>query len=156
MSIIGQPRHFHTKFKFQIEIDGLGSAAFQSCSELKAEIAKIEYFEGGAITPDKQPGRLTISDITLERAVTKDVDLYTWFQMTANAVVNGGLRSPMFKRQGSIVQYDRDNAVMRRWQLAGLWPVSYVGGAWDNNSDEFAMEQIVLSLDWFLLKKNNR
>ena len=154
MSIVGRPRHYHTKFKFNVEVDGLGSAAFQSCSELSAEIAKIEYYEGGAIIPDKQPGRMTVSDITLERAATRDSDLYNWFLSCSNAALNGGLRSPDFKRNASIVQYDRDNRVLRRWQLSGMWPTKFVGGAWDNNSDEFTMEQLVCSIDFFILKKN--
>lgn len=154
MGIIGQPRHFHNKYKFLVEVDGLGSAAFQSCSELSAEIAKIEYFEGGAIIPDKNPGRMTVADLTVERAATKDADLYNWFLSVSNAALNGGLRSPLFKRNGSIVQLDRDNAVLRRWLVTGLWPTKFVGGAWDNNADEYTMEQVVLCMDFFLLKKN--
>jgi phage tail-like protein len=154
MPVIGKPRHFHTKFRFLVEVDGLGSAAFQSCSELKAEIAKIEYFEGGVIIPNKDPGRMTISDLTIERAATKDIDLYNWFQITSNAALNGGLASPLFKRMGAVVQFDRDNRTLRRWRLAGLWPLSFVAGAWDNNSDEFTMEQLVLTFDFFQLTKN--
>lgn len=154
MGIVGRPRHYHTKFKFQVEIDSLGSAAFQSCSELSSEIAIIEYYEGGAIAPDKQPGRVKVSDITIERAATRDADFYNWFLSVTNASLNGGLRSPKFKRNGSIVQYDRDNNVLRRWQLNGIWPTKFVAGAWDNNSDEFTMEQLTLSLDFFVLKKN--
>lgn len=154
MSVIGQPRHFHTKFRFLVEIDGLGSAAFQSCSELKAEIAKIEYYEGGTIIPFKEPARMSVADLTIERAATKDTDLYNWFQVTSNAALNGGLKSPFFKRTGSVVQFDRDSRTLRRWKLVGLWPTSFTAGAWDNNSDEFTMEQVVLSYDFFQLTKN--
>lgn len=154
MPIIGRPRHYHVKFKFLVEIDNLGSAAFQACSELKAEIAQIEYKEGGALIPEKQPGMMTVSDLTLDRAATKDTDLYNWFLMTANAALNGGLASPLFKRDGSIVQFDRDGRTLRRWRIKGLWPKSFVGGAWDNTADEFSMEQIVLAMDYFQLSKN--
>jgi phage tail-like protein len=154
MGIIGQPRNFHSKFRFQVEIDGLGSAAFESCSELKAEIAEIAYYEGGVIIPVKEPGKMTYGDITIDRAATKDADLNNWFLATSNAALNGGLKSPLFKRNGSIIQFDRDSSVLRRWGLFGLWPKTFVGGAWDNKSDEFTMEQIVLSIDYFQLKKN--
>lgn len=154
MTVIGQPRHFHAKFRFLVEIDGLGSAAFQSCSEISAEIAKIEYYEGGTVIPFKEPGRMSVADITIERAATKDADLYSWFQITSNAALNGGVKSPLFKRGGSIVQFDRDNTRIRTWQLNGLWPMKFVGGAWDNNSDEFTMEQLVLCYDFFQLRKN--
>lgn len=154
MTILGKPRHFHTKWKFQVFVDGLGSAAFKTCSELKAEIGEVAYSEGGAIIPEKQPGRMTFSDITLERAATKDADLYNWFLITGNAALNGGLTSPKFKRSGTIVQHDRDNRVLRTWQISGMWPKSFVGGAWDNDADEFTMEQVVLCIDYFVLRKN--
>lgn len=154
MTVLGQPRHFHAKFRFVVEIDGVGSAGFQTCSELKAEIAKIEYKEGGVIIPFKEPGMMSFSDITLERAATKDADLYNWFMATSNAALNGGLRSPLFKRNGSIVQFDRDNRTLRRWQVNGAWPLSFVAGAWDNGADEFTMEQVVISIDSYQLRRN--
>lgn len=154
MPVIGEPRHFHSRFRFLVEIDGVGSAAFQSCSDLKAEIAKIEYYEGGVIVPFKEPGRMSVADLTIERAATKDADLFAWFQSTSSAALNGGLRSPFFKRTGSVVQFDRDNRTLRRWQLSGLWPTSFTAGAWDNGSDEFTMEQVVLTYDFFQLRKN--
>ena len=42
-SIAGIPRSFHKRFKFIVEIDGFGSAAFQKCSELSAELGKVEF-----------------------------------------------------------------------------------------------------------------
>lgn len=152
--ILGQPRNYHHRFRFNVEIDGLGSAAFQSCSELKAEISQTEYYEGGSIVPVKEPARMTFPDITLERAATRDADLYRWFESVADASLNGGIRSPLFKRNGSIVQYDRDGRVIRRWGLYECWPKSFTAGAWDNTSDEFTMEQVVLSLRFFALRKN--
>jgi phage tail-like protein len=154
MTIKGQPKHFHHKYRFELQIDNLGSAAFQSCSELKVEIAKIEYYEGGRLTPIKEPGRMTFADLTIERAATTDADLYTWLQITANAASDVGFEVPTFKRGGSIVQKDRDGDVLRRWHLFGLWPTSFTAGAWDNNSDEFTMEQVVLAYDYFKMFQN--
>lgn len=154
MTVIGQPRHFHSKFRFLVEIDGLGSAGFQSCSELKAEVAETEYYEGGVIIPFKEPARMKFSDLTIERAATKDQDLYNWFLSTANASLNGGMRSPLFKRNGSIAQLDRDNRTLRRWEIKEAWPKTFVGGAWDNTSDDFTMEQLVLSYSFFRLTRN--
>lgn len=155
MSIIGRPRHFHTKFKFQVEIDGLGSAAFQSCSELQVDVAKIEYYEGGVIRPYKEPGRMNVPDLTLERGVTENSDLYNWMLDTVNAATNSGLRADDFKRGAYLVQLDRDNEVLRRYQLYNLWPMSFTAGAWDNNSDELTMEKVVLAYDYFVMRENN-
>ncbi|MCA9528640.1 MAG: phage tail protein, partial [Myxococcales bacterium] len=59
MAVIGNPRSFHKKFKFIVEIDDIGHAGFQTCSELSVEVANVQHFEGGSLIPNKSPGRPT-------------------------------------------------------------------------------------------------
>jgi len=154
MGVIGRPRVQHQKWKFLVEIDGLGSAFWQSCSELSKEVAVIEYYEGAAIIPDKQPGRMKVSDMTLERGATVDRNLYDWFNQVADAARNGGLQSPQFKRNGSIAQLERDDSIVRRWTIVNVWPNKFMAGSWDNNADEVVLESVTLVIDDFYLKKN--
>jgi phage tail-like protein len=149
MTIIGNPRSFHKKFKFIVEVDGLASAGFQKCSELSVEVAKVEYFEGGALIPNKSPGRLTFTDVTLERGATEDHDLFDWFQEVAETSSGLGLNDPKYKRNLDIVQQDRDGTTLRRWSLTGAWPVKFVAGEWDNESDENVIESVTLTYDFF-------
>ena len=142
---------FHKKFKFIIEEAGLAVAAFQKASELSVEAAKIEYFEGGSLTPDKAAGRLTFSDVTLERGVTIDRDLYDWFLQVANAASDTGLNEPDYKRTLDIVQQDRLGNTLRRWRLVNAWPMKFNAGDWDNDADENVIEQVVLTYDYFEL-----
>ena len=51
MPILGNPKSYHHKFKFVVEVDLFGSAAFQKCSELSVEAANVQYFEGGSLIP---------------------------------------------------------------------------------------------------------
>jgi phage tail-like protein len=149
MAVIGQPRSFHKKFKFIVEIDSIAHTGFQKCSELSVEVAKVEYSEGGALIPDKSPGRLTFADITLDRGATSDQDLYTWMKQVADAAANTGLVDPKYKRNLDIVQQDRDGTALRRWRLTGAWPVKFVGGEWDNETDENVIESVTLTFDFF-------
>ena len=151
MTVIGNPRSFHKKFKFVVEIDSLGSSGFQKCSELSVEVANVQYFEGGSLIPHKSPGRLTFSDVTLERGATQDHDLFDWFQDVAFASSGLGLTDPGYKRNLDIVQQDRDGTTLRRWSLSRAWPVKFVGGEWDNESDENVIEQVTLTYDFFEL-----
>jgi phage tail-like protein len=151
MPIIGSPRTFHKRFSFIVEIDEFASAAFQKCSELSVEASNIEYHEGGSLIPNKSPGRLKFSDVTLERGATKDQDLFDWMSQVADAASNAGLAEPGFKRGLDIVQLDRDGTTLRRWTLAGAWPVKFVAGAWDNEADENVIESITLTFDYFTL-----
>lgn len=151
MGILGTPRTFHKKFKFIVDLDGFGSAGFQKCSELSVEVANIEQHEGGALIPNKSPGRLKFADITLERGATQDLDFFNWLLQVADASSNAGLVEPQFKRNGRIVQQDRDGSTLRPWDIFGAWPVKYVAGAWDNEADENVIEMITLAYDYFTL-----
>ena len=55
MTVIGNPRSFHKKFKFIVEIDDVGHAGFQKASELSVEVANVQYFEGGSLIPEQEP-----------------------------------------------------------------------------------------------------
>ncbi len=98
MSIIGNPRSFHKRFKFVVEIDSVKHAGFQKCSELSVEIANVQYYEGGSLIPNKSPGRMTFPDVTLERGATQDRDLFDWFQQVANLASGLGLNDIDYKR----------------------------------------------------------
>jgi phage tail-like protein len=151
MTILGTPRTFHKKFKFIVEIDQFASAGFQKCSELSVEVANIEQHEGGALIPQKSPGKLKFADITLERGATSDLDFFNWLLEVADASANVGLQEPLIKRNLEIVQQDRDGSTLRRWPIFGAWPVKFVAGAWDNEADENVIESVTLAYDYFTL-----
>jgi phage tail-like protein len=146
--IIGTPRSFHKRFKFRVEVDGLGSAAFRTCSDIAIELATVEHREGGVLIPDKSPGLATVDDVTLERGATMDRDLYDWLLQVANIAANGGEVDARYKRMIDVVQYDRDNTVLRRWRLHNAWIKRFVAGAWDNEADENVIETCVLVYDF--------
>lgn len=159
----GSPRSFHKKFKFVIEIDSIAYAGFNKCSELSMEIAKIEYYEGGALIPKKDPGRVTVSDITIERAACSDQDLWNWLKQVVDLTADGGggtgaqgqgLRDPLFRRDFDIVQLERDGEELRRWTITGAWPTKFVAGEWDNDADENVIETLTLAIDKFDLTFN--
>lgn len=155
----GSPRSFHDRFKFLIEIDGIISAGFNKMSELSVEAAKVEYYEGGALIPNKSPGRLTFSDVTLERGATFDPDLLIWMETVGDAAIvtsilpgagaGAGLPDPFYKRTLDLVQKDRDGSTLLRWRLFNAWPQKYVAGEWDNDADEKVIEMVTLTYDSF-------
>jgi phage tail-like protein len=145
----GTPRSFHKKFKFVIEIDNVAHAGFNKCSELEAEIGKIEYREGGSLIPDKSPGLVTVSDLTLERGAANDDDLYNWWLQVVDIQANAGLKDPQYKRNLDIVQLDRDGDELRRWGVTGAWPTKFTAGDWDNDAEENVIEKMIVTIDTF-------
>ena len=149
MPIVGTPRSFHKKFKYVVEIDGIPYSGFHKCSELSVEIANVQHFEGGALIPNKSPGRLTFADVTLERGATQDKSLFQWFQDVAKLASGIGLPDIAYKRNLDIVQQERDGSTLRRWTLYRAWPVKFVAGDWDNSSDENVIESVTLTYDYY-------
>ena len=149
----GARRKLHGKFKFVVTSNKFGNAQFSKMSELSVEAADIDYFEGGAIIPIKEPGRLTFADVTLERGSSQDFVMHNWFLEVANAAIGPGGQgevTPDYKTDDvAVTQRDRDNRRMREWQLMGAYPKKYVAGDWDNTADEVVIEQLVLRHDWF-------
>lgn len=150
MPTLAKPRITHDKFKFLVEVDGLGSAAFQKASEPRATAAVVDHWEGGSIVSEKTPGRLSFSAVTLERGATMDLDLFLWFQEVAQAAANLGLPSPGYERDVDIVQLDRDRTTLMHYRLFGAWPSEYSPGDWDNTADEKRIEVAVLQYRHFL------
>lgn len=151
MGVVGAVRPVHLRFAFTVEVDGITHAGFQKMSELSAEVAQVDYFEGGSSKPIKLPGRVTVSDITLSRGAGLDNQLYRWFMQVINLIKGGGLVSPDFKRSFDLVERDNDGTELRRWEVNGAWPKKFVAGEWDNDSDEATIEEVTLAVDDFRL-----
>ncbi len=149
MPVIGNPRSCHKRFLFIVQSEDIAHGGFQKASELSVEVANVQYFEGGSIIANKSPGRLTFSDVTLERGATQDRDLFSWFQDVAITSSGLGLADVNYKRNLDIVQQDRDGVTLRRWSLSRAWPVKFVAGEWDNESDENVIESVTLTYDYF-------
>lgn len=147
--LIGKPRRFHKKYKFIVEFKGVEHVKFRKCSELSSETAKSEQNEGGTLIPDKGFGRVTFTDVTLERGAADDDDMWNWYQAVSDAEANSGGVEEDVKRNGDIVQQQRDNKTLHRWRLTNAWPLKFVAGDWDNDSDDNVIEQVTLTYDFF-------
>jgi phage tail-like protein len=149
MTILGNPVDHHHRYRFIVEIDDFARAAFTKCSALEAEVAKIEIWEGGALTAKKEPGRVTFSDVTLERGVTDDLDCYDWFKDVVQAWNDTGRVSPDYLRNADIVAQNRAGEELARWTLEEAWPTKFVAGEWDNEADEATVEMLTLCFRLF-------
>jgi phage tail-like protein len=156
--LLGTQRELHPKHQFLVSF-GIGSTvtAFQKCSELSEEIANIQYWEGGSIIPWKVPGRVTMSDVTLETGASSNRELHDWALQVVNAAAGGfptrgrGLPTDLYMRQVDIIQLDRDATPLRQWRLFNAWPTKYTAGDWDNSVDEVVIEMLTLTYDFFRL-----
>jgi phage tail-like protein len=149
MPVLGTPRNYYKKFSFLVEIAGVASAKFQKAGPLKMTIANIKQSEGGALTPEKQPGMVEYDDITLERGATSDLDFWNWVKQVANVGANTGVLNDIYKRTIDLVQLERDGTELQRWTLHDAWPVEFQPGDWDNSANENVIEMVKLTYKYF-------
>lgn len=155
MALQGQNRQLFGRFKFVVtdSTNRIASAAYQSATGLKYNIAKIEYWEGGALAAHKEPGRVTFDDLTLERGVAWDEDHYNWLKEVVDieAALPGGKGqiSPKFKRDLVVKQLERDNSNAILYTVYGAFPIEWSASEFDNTADEVSIESVVLTYHHF-------
>lgn len=143
MTIYGVRRSYHKKFSFVVEIAGVASAWFKTCSPIDIEVGVVEQREGGSLVADKSPGLVTIPNVTLTRGVTQDFDLWTWMSQVVAA--DAILADPDHERSIDVVQLDRKQQELHRFTLVGCWPRKWSSGDWDGAADENRIESVELA-----------
>ncbi len=143
------PVNWFKKYSFVIEVDGVASAAYTTCSELRVNAETVLHREGGRLHPHKSPGLVEFPAITMTRGVTVDQDLYNWMLETFNASSNTGQVPPDLYRTFDIVQLNRAGEEVERYTVYDAWCKEYSAGDWDNNANENRMETVVIEADYW-------
>jgi phage tail-like protein len=122
-------------YNFLVEIDGITRAAFRECSGLDSTQAATDYREGGEpLRMRKLPGLTTYSNITLQRGITTDSELWDW---RAQAVA-GNIQ----RKNGSIILLDDQGQEQIRWNFVEAWPVKWTGPTFNATGSDVAIESL--------------
>ncbi len=149
MAVEAYKTSYSDKYAFQVEIGGFVRAGFSKVSGLEENVEIIEYHEGGHLRGHKSPGKVSCSDVTLERGETDDNDLYNlWKKVYDAAKESGGVQDEDYKLDITIKQLDRSKKVIKSWNLFGTWPHTFGVDDWDATSSEKHIEKIVLAVDY--------
>jgi phage tail-like protein len=149
MALVGLPIVPKQMMRFTVTIPGVSNAKFRDMSELSAEIAESQIFHGGSPIPHKAPARVTMSDVTLARGAINDGSLMRWYADTVTGLITGSVPEA-YKRPVNVFERDRNGRVLNVWNLINCWIKKYVAGEWNNESDDFVIEQVTLAYDYFV------
>ncbi|MCQ4045102.1 phage tail protein [Streptantibioticus rubrisoli] len=129
---------FATTPFFRLAIGNNDLGTFQTCSGLGAQVEIETYAEGGNNGFDWQlPGRVTWSNITLTRPVTKDTaKIARWFEQIIQHVV---------PKDGEIVALRPNLTPIISWQVFGIVPVRWQGPSFDPANSEAAIETLEIA-----------
>lgn len=132
-----------TKFKYRVSIPGIPNGmGFAKVSGLKRELATTEYSEGGFDYTRKIVGREKVEPVTLERGMFAGVEFEELYKKA--------MSDPNFRTNVTIELLDRLGNPKRKWTLGEAWCKSWEGSDLDANSDDVAIEKIIIEYEYFL------
>lgn len=136
--MVGARKDPYRVYNFLVEIDGIARAGFQECSGMDSTQDPIEYREGNEpLTVRKLPGMVTYSNITLNRGITDDAELWQWRQQ----VMDGNVE----RKNGSIVLLDDAGGEKVRWNFVNGWPTKWTGPSLNATGTEVAIESLEIA-----------
>lgn len=125
-------------FNFMLEIAGIITAGFHDCSGLDSTIEIVEYREGGQNTTVKKlAGQTKFSNIVLKRGMYADMTLYNWHK--------GSIEGPPQRKDGSVIQYDRQGVEVARYNFYRAWPTKYTAPTYNAQGNDVAIETLELA-----------
>lgn len=129
---------FASSVFFRLAIGGNDVGRFHTCTGLGAQVEVEQFAEGGNNGFSWQlPTRITWSNITLTRPVTKDT-----------AKISKWLRQIIQRaepKDGEIVALKPNLTPIARWQIIGIIPVNWQGPSFDPSSSEAAVETLEIA-----------
>ena len=128
-------------YLFTVEIDGIETARFQKCEGLEAETYVYEVEEGGLNhTTRKFRGRTRFPNLILEKGITENESLFSWFKETC--LENKKLE----RKNGSVVLKDTEGNEVKRWNFFRAFPCRWIGPKLVTNlGSDFAVERIEIA-----------
>jgi len=129
-------------FHFALELQGAVAGYFTECSGIGSEHEVIEHKivdEKGRELIQKIPGRLKWQDITLKRGITDSMDMWDWRELVVQGKVDDA------RKNGSIVMFNQSLEEVARWNFENAWPSKVTGPSMKADSNEFGIEELVIT-----------
>jgi len=133
---------YHKKLAFRLEIDGVAVAHFRTVSGLERNTAIIEEPEGAGQTSTKEGGRTTYEDVTCERGMTDNNELYLLNQKFVDGEDDAEFDATM-------VQTKRNGDTIATYNMYGCTLPGWAADGWDETADENQIERVVISIEGF-------
>jgi phage tail-like protein len=127
------------RFRYKVEIDGIGEAGFSEVTGFDASIDVIEYRTGDekAGTPGKSPGLRRYSNVTLRWGTTDSKSVYQWMEAWIEKAAE--------RNDVTVSLLDDEGAEIASWIITAAWPVKYIVPELNSLSSEIAIETLELA-----------
>lgn len=135
-------------FAFYIDIEGLGTMAFQKFDGIDVEIDQIEYKDSLDTHPHKRPGIHRFGNIKLTKGVIANKKLWDWI----HTVMGGNIQ----RKNGSIhvlADTHDKNAPEITYNFYQAWPCKWSGLRLDGKGAGGLVEELELAVDYVARSK---
>lgn len=124
--------------------------ALRSCDPPTSSQPQIPVQKGNSTI--KFPGKPTFSDINLTAydfmgSNVKDV-FYAWQNLCYNRTYDFVGNKSSYKKNCTLYEFTPAGNVVRYWEIKGAWPTSVNVSGFDTTSDDQAIVNVTLSIDW--------
>ena len=128
----------HGRFRYKVEVDGLGAGVFSEVTGFNASVDVMEYREGDMVqTPMKIPGLKKYGNITLKQGLADSMVLYEWISQGVNGAVQ--------RKTITITLLDEEESPAASWQVINAWPIKYTAPDFNATSSEVAIETLEIA-----------
>ena len=126
-------------YRFYVEINGILEGTFTECAGLSVEREVFPYKEGGVNDyTHKLPGPVKSSNLTLKRGYMFSKELWQWFAA-------GLYDAKVEYKNVSVITYNVDGSVSRRWDLSRAFPVKWSSPELKADSNQAAIETLEIA-----------
>jgi phage tail-like protein len=128
-------------FNFQLQLEGSIAGYFTECSGIGSENEVVDHKvvdEQGHELVRKIPGRLKYTDVSLKRGLTSDLQIWKWRENVTQGKMGDA------RKNCTISMMDREYQPVAIWHFTNGWPSKVTGPAMKSDSNEFAIEEVVI------------
>ena len=133
---------FRVRFTVATENSGVSGerllcgGAFSECSGLEATMEPKAIKAGGQNYGEFQrAGRVNFSTVILKRGVTKNRDLWQWFQLVGNGAY-------AFRLRAEVTLLDFDEKAVMTWKMINALPTKFKAADFNSTFTQAAIEEL--------------
>lgn len=148
------PQSLQQKWQFGVEIDGFDAAFFTQSDFPEFESEETEFNPAGSMFPQKAAGRISFSDVTMEKGIpqeTTERGILAWIESCVDFLAAEGTGSfpSEYMKDVDLIKYDRAGEEIQRFRLHDAWVKTAKFGEGDGSSSDNEIETMTITYQYF-------
>jgi len=147
-----EPEYLAQTHRFRVEVDGFEAALFQTANLPEFEVQEVNFNPGGSVFAQKAPGRITYSDVVLEKGIMGDGSeqpVEDWLEKIIQAANGTQGKVPDVLKDINVMVLNNLMGVVKTYTLHGCFVKSATLGALSGEGGENIINSVTLAYQYF-------